>query len=85
MLVSISEGEALEGELAAILLRAADMFAIVELSRWIEETAIVKSRIWSVCERRAVASESASTGLARTSEHLGCRCHTRTNSSISEL
>jgi hypothetical protein len=29
MLVSISEGEALEGELAAILLRAADMFAIV--------------------------------------------------------
>jgi hypothetical protein len=29
MLVSISEGEALEGELAAILLRAADIFAIV--------------------------------------------------------
>ena len=30
MLVSISEGEALEGELGAILLRAADMMAVVE-------------------------------------------------------
>jgi hypothetical protein len=60
MLVSISEGEALEGELAAILLMAADMFAIVELSRWVEGTAIVKSGIWAMCERRAVTSESVS-------------------------
>ena len=30
MLVSISEGEVLEGELGAILLRAADMMAVVE-------------------------------------------------------